>query len=85
VAIILDEPREASTVGPELAGSSDSTDERSEIGVPKATESKTGAVSSGPAPFPRVDLEDIEGQIVRVSISHDGAYCTAVALAPEMH
>jgi len=29
-------------------------------------------------------VEDMEGQVVRISISHDGGYATAVAIAPEM-
>lgn len=30
------------------------------------------------------DPDDIDGQVVRISISHDGDYCAAVAMAPEM-
>jgi len=31
-----------------------------------------------------IDLQDIEGQVVMISISHDAGYATAVAIAPEM-
>lgn len=29
-----------------------------------------------------LDVSDIEGQVVRLSIAHDGDYATAVALVP---
>lgn len=33
---------------------------------------------------PWVKLQDLEGQVVKISISHDVGYSTAVAIAPEM-
>jgi len=85
VAVILDESDEASAVAAELGDGSASTDGDSTTEVFQTAEPITGASSPGPALDSQVDLATIEGQIVKVSISHDGPYCTAVALAPEMH
>jgi len=85
VAVILDESHEASAVRPDLGDGSEGTNVGSTLEELEPALSNAGAASSGPAPSSRVDFEKIEGQLVRVSISHDSAYCTAVALAPEMH
>lgn len=37
-----------------------------------------------PGDVPQIKVQDIEGQVVKISISHDGDYTTAVAIAPEM-
>lgn len=85
IAVILDDPQEASAVVTNLGDGSKSADGSIAPEVPKSVESNTDSALSEPAWVFRGGLEDIEGQIVKVSISHDGEYCTAVALAPEMH
>jgi hypothetical protein len=87
VAVILDDSPKTSAVGMELEDSSESknAEEGGAPGVPEPADLNADAASPGMVSTSGVELEDVEGQLVKVSISHDGAYCTAVALAPVMH
>jgi hypothetical protein len=87
VAVILDDSPKTSAVGMELEDGSESKNakEGGAPGVPEPAELNADAASPGMASTSGVELEDVEGQLVKVSISHDGAYCAAVALAPEIH
>jgi len=79
LAVVLDEIEKAPGLGTEVKDGSDGTREDSTLVVPASADSHGHPIT------PHVDFEEIEGQLLRVSISHDGNYCTAVALAPEMH
>jgi len=85
MAVVLDECKEDTGSGKSFKRISVGSDGSSARIVPNSACPDGDAATLEPPPTSRVELEEIEGQIVKVSISHDGGYCTAVALAPEMH
>jgi len=85
VAVILDELKRKTASRIELGDHSVNIGAESAPVMPESADSDSDIASPRPATISRADFEKIEGQIVQVSISHDGGYCTAVALAPEMH
>jgi len=45
---------------------------------------KANGTKTLPGDMHEIKVEELEGQVVKISISHDGHYATAVAIAPEM-
>ena len=85
MAVVLDDCEEETGLGKGSKRVSVNSDGSSARIVPNSANPDVDAATPEPPPASRVEFEEIEGQIVNVSISHDGGYCTAVALAPEMH
>jgi len=88
IAVILDSVSEHSVQSPVQETQVTNEEKAEEEGNMQDTEGEVlmepSEVEVSRNAVPWIDLQDIEGQVMKISISHDAAYATAVAIAPEM-